>query len=188
MSTVSSNAMPLTWAAGHALPTGEQPPAIMPSGQPPVPDAYLSPSQPDGATATGPEGRARAPIPTILVVDDEASIADLLGEFLTNEGYRALVAHNGRDALLYALRERPALIFSDWMMPGMDGTQFVWELRRRPATARIPIILMSSVRPDLSRFPAVPFLPKPFELDEVLDLVIRATRPESLSTRLRGDG
>lgn len=191
MSTVPFDAMPLTWNVGHALPTSEQPPSSLPSTQPPalpVPEPRFSAPEPDEATAAGPKRHLRAPDPTILVVDDEASIADLLGEFLSSEGYRALVAHNGRDALLYALRERPALILSDWMMPGMDGPQFVWELRRRPATARIPLVLMSSVRPDLSRFPAVPFLPKPFELDDVLDLVIRGTRPDSLATRLHGDG
>lgn len=136
----------------------------------------------------GATGKSRASCPPILVVDDEESIADLLAEFLTSEGYRSVVAHSGREALLCALRDPPALILSDWMMPGMDGTQFLAELRHRPTTAHIPVVMMSSMRPDQRTLPGVPFLAKPFELDEVLDLVIRATRPSSLAARLHGEG
>lgn len=157
------------------------------------PDEHASAPEPH---AGAPEGAAQVahtndPHPArqpILIADDEESISDLLAEFLSSEGYRAVVAHSGREALLCALRESPSLILCDWMMPGMSGAQLLAELRRRPATAHIPLVMMSSMRPDQHYFPGVPFLAKPFELDDVLDLVVRATRPQPFSTRLHGEG
>lgn len=180
------NMTPHFHAAESSIYAGQQPPAAWP-------DEHAATPEPPGSEApqeTGGQlrGETRASRPLILVVDDEESIADLLAEFLTSEGYRSVVAHSGREALLCALRERPALILCDWLMPGMNGTQFLAELRRRPATANIPVVMMSSMRPDQRNFPGIPFLAKPFELDDVLDLVIRTTRPPSLATRLHGEG
>lgn len=177
---------PLFRAADNSIFAGQQPPVAWPGERAAAPEPPGSEaSQEEGGHSLG---ETRPLRPPILVVDDEESIADLLAEFLTSEGYRSVVAHSGREALLCALRERPALILCDWLMPGMSGTQFLAELRRRPVTAHVPVVMMSSMRPDRRNFPGIPFLAKPFELDDVLDLVIRATRPSSLAARLHGEG
>ena len=108
---------------------------------------------------------------SILVVDDERSIAELLAELLEGTGYDVFVASNGRTALAIARREHPALVLTDLMMPGLDGAEFVRRLRASPITHDIPVVMMSSIRPNLEALDNVPFLPKPFDLDDVLDVV-----------------
>lgn len=107
----------------------------------------------------------------VLVVDDERSIAELLAEFLEGVGYAVFVATDGRSALAIARREHPALVLTDLMMPGLDGAEFVRNLRASPITNNIPVVLMSSIRPNPEAIENVPFLPKPFDLDDVLDTV-----------------
>lgn len=115
----------------------------------------------------------------VLVVDDERSIAELLAEFLEGVGYDVFVATDGRTALAIARREHPALVLTDLMMPGVDGVEFVRNLRASPVTNNIPVVLMSSIRPNMEALENVPFLPKPFDLDDVLDAVLTyASEPE----------
>ncbi len=118
--------------------------------------------------------------PTVLVVDDEPSIAGLLAEFLEGAGYRALTASNGRNALTIVHAVHPELVLTDCMMPDLDGVGLLEVLRSEPGTRDIPIILMSSARPRGNAFGDVPFLEKPFDLDTVLDFVtIYAAEPRS---------
>lgn len=108
---------------------------------------------------------------SVLVVDDERSIAELLADLLEGAGYDVFVATNGRTALAIARREHPALVLTDLMMPGVDGAEFVHRLRASPITNDIPVVMMSSIRPNMEAMENVPFLPKPFDLDDVLDAV-----------------
>lgn len=119
---------------------------------------------------------------TILVVDDEPSIAELLCELLDSAGYRSVRAGNARTALAIARRERPALVLTDRNMPEVDGIEFVRRLRASPVTNDIPVMLMSSTRPDLEAVGDVPFLAKPFDLDDVLRAVAAYadTRPRDV--------
>ena len=78
---------------------------------------------------------------TIMVVDDEKRLVSLVETYLTQEGYRVVIAHNGRDALTVAHREKPDLIVLDVMMPEMDGYEF---LRKHRAENSTPIILLTA--------------------------------------------
>jgi DNA-binding response OmpR family regulator len=78
---------------------------------------------------------------TVLVVDDERTIADVVARYLEREGYRALVAHDGEEALAVAERERPDLVVLDVMLPQLDGLQVMALLRRRRPT---PVILLTA--------------------------------------------
>jgi two-component system alkaline phosphatase synthesis response regulator PhoP len=80
---------------------------------------------------------------TILVVDDEKDIVDLLSYNLTKEGFSVMTARNGRDALDRA-RQKPDLIILDVMMPEMNGLQVIQELRKEKSTASIPVILLTA--------------------------------------------
>lgn len=108
---------------------------------------------------------------TILVVDDEYLIADILGYALEDDGYMVVKASNGQKGLEVLEREQPALIITDFMMPVMDGLEFAKAVRALPAVRHLPIILLSGAqahigiqRTDL--FDAV--LKKPFNIDLVL--------------------
>lgn len=111
---------------------------------------------------------------TILIVDDEYVIADILGYALEDEGYMVVKAGNGRKGLEILERDRPALVITDFMMPLMDGLEFAKSIRERPAFAQTPIVLMSGAQASLGRsepelFAAV--FDKPFDLDQVIHRV-----------------
>lgn len=108
---------------------------------------------------------------TILIVDDEYLIADILGYALEDEGYMVVKASNGRRGLEVLDRERPELVITDFMMPMMDGVEFAEAIRSRPASVDLPILLMSGAHGSIGRstpdlFAAV--FDKPFDLDQVV--------------------
>ncbi len=82
---------------------------------------------------------------TVLVVEDEFGIAELLDAVLTEEGYQVVTAMNGRDGLELLARERPVLVLSDYMMPVMDGAAMLARIRADPALQGIPVVMMSSM-------------------------------------------
>ena len=104
----------------------------------------------------------------ILIVDDELSILALLEDVLHDAGFAVACAQNGREALEQALVNPPALIVTDLMMPIMDGRALAERLRQHPATATIPIVVMSAAykAQPADRFAAA--APKPFALDTLL--------------------
>jgi CheY-like chemotaxis protein len=104
----------------------------------------------------------------VLVVDDEASLRSLLQELLQGAGYKVVVAENGAVALHLARYERPAVVLTDFSMPGLDGPTLIRRLRSHPETRHIPIIAMSATRPPRKSLGDVPFIEKPFDLDDVL--------------------
>ena len=110
---------------------------------------------------------------TILIVDDEAPIREFLALLLEDLGHEVRQAINGRQAVEIASSKRPDLIISDVMMPVMGGPEFcTWakrELRPPP-----PVILTSSAGAHLAaKSPADAFVPKPFDIDEIENLVRR---------------
>ncbi len=109
---------------------------------------------------------------TILVVDDEAPVVDLLTDMLEDEGYTVISAYNGRIALEIVERQSPDLVISDVMMPFVDGIQLCIRLRKEHDAHSLPIILMSAaLPPDLSTCGANAFLGKPFDINRFDDLI-----------------
>ncbi|MEO7003774.1 MAG: response regulator [Ktedonobacterales bacterium] len=130
------------------------------------PDLYGATSASHTPTVARSEGRS-----TVLIADDERSIADLLAEFLTSVGYHTLVAYDGETALRLARLYHPELLLTDLFMPGLDGLTLRRALHALPTTRDIPVALMSSARPSASKLLGAPFLPKPFDLDQALAIV-----------------
>ena len=90
-----------------------------------------------------------APGMTVLVIDDEASVREYIRECLRGQGYRLLLAANGRDGIQAAIEHDPDLIILDLMMPGVSGFEVVEELKRHPTACDIPVVIFSAK--DLTR-------------------------------------
>jgi two-component system, OmpR family, alkaline phosphatase synthesis response regulator PhoP len=108
----------------------------------------------------------------ILVVDDEASIRDMLRDVLTAAGHTVVTAADGREALPLTLSDKPDLILSDIRMPKLDGLTLCKALRVNPETKIIPIIMLTSYNTSEHMEAAMAagaddFLPKPLNVDEV---------------------
>jgi two-component system response regulator MprA len=118
---------------------------------------------------------------SVLVVDDDPSIRTLLEEVLRDEGYVVRVAANGREALEYLNRDRPALILLDLMMPEMDGRQFCRAIapRQQSAEQRVPVMVITADRASREEVRSLgvdSYVTKPFDLDTLLTEVARLTR------------
>jgi CheY-like chemotaxis protein len=113
---------------------------------------------------------------TVLVVDDEFGIADLIDVVLTDEGHRVLTAANGRQGLELLAKEHLDMVFLDYMMPIMDGATVLRRMIDDPSWRSIPVVLMSSmpestVAERCSGY--ANFMRKPFMIGEVIALAIQ---------------
>ncbi|MEM8535451.1 MAG: response regulator [Chloroflexota bacterium] len=113
---------------------------------------------------------------TILVVDDDPDIRDLIAMTLSDEGYNVVSCSDGRTALSLASSNPPSLILLDLMMPTMSGWQIIKNLKATARSADIPVVLVSASR-DLSytaeELGASACLPKPFALDDLINMVMK---------------
>jgi len=89
--------------------------------------------------------QAGTPGPLVLVIDDDPSMRELMQRSLAKDGYRVEVAANGRAGLEMARRLKPAIITLDVMMPSMDGWAVLTALKADPATADIPVVMLTIV-------------------------------------------
>jgi DNA-binding response OmpR family regulator len=113
---------------------------------------------------------------TVLVVDDEFGIVDVLETILTDEGYRVLTACNGKQGLARLANEKPEVILLDFMMPILSGGQMLRAMASEPAYQRIPVIMMSSLTEEVVAARCTgyaAFLHKPFQVAAVLSTVAR---------------
>lgn len=127
--------------------------------------------------------------PRILVVDDEASIRNMLSFSLNRAEMNVEVAGDGDEALgrLNESSEPPDLIVMDWMMPGLDGLQFTRTLRITPRLKHIPIIMLTARGNERDRTRALDsgaddYVIKPFSTRELISrvrAVLRRSRPEA---------
>ena len=120
---------------------------------------------------------------TVMVVEDEAAISDLVTAALKDEGYHMLTARDGHDALQIVQRAPPDAIVLDLMLPNVDGWQVIRWCRAHPATTTIPIIVVSAVRdaPQDADIEPLVFVEKPFDLDVLLVLIEDAVSPSAIN-------
>lgn len=123
-----------------------------------------------GAAVAAPVQSSVTGARTVLVVDDEANIRELLRQELEAGGYQVIEARDGIEAIRLAKRDRPNLILLDIMMPGMNGFEVAAVLRSAPETSDLPIMILSIVddRPRGKAVGADSYLSKPIDVDVLL--------------------
>lgn len=121
---------------------------------------------------------------TILIVDDDVCIGDMLQEVLVKEGYQTARAYSGTEALLYLSGNRPDLILLDLMLPGLSGEELL------PLIEGIPVIVVSARsetadKVDLLLSGANDYITKPFDTDELLArIAVQLRRPATGTSSL----
>lgn len=80
----------------------------------------------------------------ILIVEDDPSFSRAINHIIMKEGYDVITASNGMTGLRMAQEEKPDLLVLDVMLPGLDGFEICHRLRQDPATAKLPIIMLSA--------------------------------------------
>ena len=128
--------------------------------------------------------------PTVLVVEDEAPLLTLLRYNLERQGFRVEEAGDGQEALLRVAEARPDLVLLDWMLPSLSGIEVCRQLRRRPATRDLPIIMVTARTEDQDAVRALDlgaddYITKPFVM-EALMARIRALLRRSASVPSKG--
>lgn len=111
---------------------------------------------------------------TILVVEDDLDIREVMRMVLEASGYEVLEAGDGAEALASVRAHRPSVILLDLMMPGMDGFQFRESQLQDPAIAAIPVVIVSgggAVPERASELGAAGYLVKPTDVQRLLALM-----------------
>lgn len=110
---------------------------------------------------------------SVLVIDDEDYVADMIASALEIEGYQTHVSYNGRDGLAQAQALNVDLMIIDIMLPYISGIELVAQLRTVDHLRTVPIVLISAGARPRQAQPYVTFVPKPFDMDDMLELVVR---------------
>jgi two-component system, OmpR family, phosphate regulon response regulator PhoB len=123
---------------------------------------------------------------TILIVEDERDLAELVAFNLEQDGYRTVIALDGVQGLESATRLLPDLVLLDLMLPGMLGTEICKSLKKNELTARIPVIMLTAKGEEIDKvvgfeLGAEDYVVKPFSIRELLlrvKAVLRRTATE----------
>jgi two-component system, OmpR family, phosphate regulon response regulator PhoB len=133
---------------------------------------------------------------SILIVEDEASIHQLLDYNLRAEGFRTRVVETGEEVHSAITDEMPDLVLLDWMLPGLSGIEVCKLIRTRPETQTLPIIMLTARGEESERVRGLAtgaddYIVKPFSVPEVMARVrtiLRRVKPESVADELhQGD-
>jgi len=123
--------------------------------------------------------------PTLLLVEDDRALADLLMWHFEREGYDIVRTADGDEAMILAEERTPDLVILDWMIEGVSGIEVCRRLRRRASTARVPIIMLTARGEESDRIRGLEtgaddYVTKPFSPRELLarvGAVLRRVRP-----------
>ena len=126
----------------------------------------------------------------ILVVDDQRANSEMLAEVLRSRGYDVVIAADGESALEQVGKTRPDIVISDILMPGADGYELCGRLRAQPATALLPVILVTSLDAQVERVKGLEvgaddFLSKPVNWQELFARVQSLLRVKNLQDELK---
>jgi len=111
--------------------------------------------------------------PLVLLVEDEAPLVTMLRYNLEKQGFRVDEATDGQEALTRITESQPDLVLLDWMLPIVSGIEVCRQIRRRPATRDLPVIMLTARTEDQDAIRALntgadDYITKPFSLDALL--------------------
>ncbi len=130
--------------------------------------------------------------PVILIVEDEADLVELLRYNLEREGYEILATPSGEEALLIVEERHVDLMLLDWMLPHMSGIEVCRQLRRKPGSRALPVIMLTARGEQADRVRGLDtgaddYVTKPFAPEELIariHAVMRRARPALSEERL----
>ena len=133
---------------------------------------------------------------TVLIVDDEAPIREMIAVALEMADYRVLEADSAQAAHAMVVDHRPDLVLLDWMMPGTSGIELARRLKREEATAELPIIMLTARGEEDNKIQGLEagaddYITKPFsprELVARLKAVLRRATPQGVEDAVEIDG
>lgn len=113
---------------------------------------------------------------TLLIVDDSASMRQMVSFTLKDAGYEVISANNGKDALSKIDTGKVAMVITDLNMPEMDGIELIKQLRSRPGFKFIPIVMLTTESQDSKKLAgkqagASGWIVKPFKPEQLVDTV-----------------
>lgn len=122
---------------------------------------------------------------TILVVEDDAALSELLDYNLEKEGFRVAVVADGDEAIYSVKEHLPDLVVLDWMLPGLSGPEILRRIRARNETRGVPVIMLTARDSEEDRIRGLDlgaddYLSKPFSMSELvarIRAILRRTRP-----------
>jgi len=132
---------------------------------------------------------------TLLIVDDEADIREMLAMSLEMAGYECLQAENAQQAHAMIIDNRPDLVLLDWMMPGTSGIELARRLKREELTKDLPIIMLTAKSDEDNKIQGLDcaddYITKPFsprELTARLKAVLRRIKGSNTKESIHVDG
>ena len=131
--------------------------------------------------------------PTVLLVEDEAAQREVLGYNLEAEGFRVARAENGEEALMLMNEENPDIVVLDWMLPNVSGIEVCRQIKSRPETRNVPVIMLSARSEEVDRVRGLEtgaddYVVKPYSVVELMARVraqLRRARPSSVGLQLQ---
>ena len=138
--------------------------------------AEPAPAEPPPAEEVGSPGDPRRG--TVLVIDDDPGVREVIGRTLTDDGVRVVAAADGVEGLRLAAELRPTLIFLDVMMPKMDGWAVLTQLKNDPALRDIPVVMLTLVNASEMGYVlgASEYLGKPIDRDRLANVLSKYRR------------
>lgn len=123
--------------------------------------------------------------PLVMIVEDEAALVTMLRYNLEKEGFRVSEASDGEEALTVVEETSPDLILLDWMLPMMSGIEVCRQLRRKPGTKEVPIVMITARGEEQDKIRGLntgadDYITKPFSMPELMARIralLRRTQP-----------
>jgi two-component system, OmpR family, phosphate regulon response regulator PhoB len=120
--------------------------------------------------------RAPQPPPAVLIVEDDAIVAEAVADAIEAGGYRTIRAGDGLQALEALKQEEPAMLLVDLSLPGMSGSEFLRFVRNSPTWSRIPRVIMTGTNDPMIRVREdAPVFYKPLDMNSLVAVVQRFT-------------
>jgi CheY-like chemotaxis protein len=129
-------------------------------------------------TSGGGAAATKAPVVSVLIVEDDQDTANLIKDLVEGQGYRAMTAVDGRGALAILEEERPSLMLIDLFMPVMTGAELLKIIKSNPTLAAIPRVIMTAANDQMIGVREdVPVLYKPVDFEVLTRLLHRYCEP-----------